>query len=89
MTDAEKINFDRYNKLAYRLNHDSYLMQIKENDGKPLKHFVPCTKALVFTSALSIRPVPVTSIVVTEAAKAICGCHVGIGESELYRMLTQ
>ena len=89
MTDAEKINFDRYNKLAYRLNHDSYLMQIKENGGRPLKHFIPCTKALVFTAALAVRPVPVTSQVVIEAARAICSCHIGVGETELFGMLTQ
>jgi hypothetical protein len=86
MNEIEKINYDRYDRLAFKLNHDAYLIQLKSNNNKPLKQFIPCAKALILTSALNRSPIPVTQEVIPEAGRTICSCH-NLNEIELYRIM--
>jgi len=89
MTNAEKINASRYDKLAYRLNHDAYMRQLEQNRGRPLKQFIPCPKALILTAALSITPIPVTQLVIPKAGRELCVCHPGLNEIDLYKMMQE
>ena len=85
MNESEIRNYLRYEKIAYKLNHDTYLQQVKGRTTA-LKHFIPCPKALVFTSAMGERPVPVTMIIIPRAALTMCMCHPGVGEKELWEL---
>lgn len=83
ITKSEARNLDRYSKMAWLLNHDAYLLQMKGRI-RPLKEFHPCPKGIVFTAAMSETPVPVTTIVIPRAALQICNCHPHVGEKELW-----
>jgi len=87
ITKNERVNYDRYNKLAFQLNHEAYLQQMDKNGGRKLKQFVPCAKAVILTASLSKRPIPVTSEVIPVAGKTACSCHSGLNENDLYKML--
>jgi len=88
LTDAERRNYERYEKIAFKLNHDTYLEQIKKQN-KALKQFLPCEKALVFTSAMGRRPIPVTMQVIPLAAQTNCGCHMRLDEKALFDLFYQ
>ena len=88
LSDAEKVNRYRYEKLANDLNKEAYFQQMRDFIHKPLKHFYPCQRALVLTKAIGERPIPVTSVVLQEAGDTICQCHPGLDLPKLYNMLT-
>ena len=83
MTPGERRNWYRYEYVAHWLQSEAYRKQM-EGRTKPLKQFHPCAKGLVFTAAMAKRPIPVTSLVIPEAALTICQCHRGLTEQDLY-----
>jgi hypothetical protein len=87
LTEAERRNYNRYNRLANTLNKEAYRLQVEKHRGRPLAQFNPCQKALVFTAALSKNPIPVTGQVIPVAAQTICPCHQGLSTNDLYTML--
>lgn len=86
LPDGERTNIERYERVAYWLEREAYRQQM-EGRTKPLKHFYPCAKALVFTAAMAKRPVPVTSVVVQDAYYTECACHHNLTETELLNHL--
>lgn len=83
LTKSETCNYYRYDRMAYILNRDAYILQMK-NRTKPLKQFYPCPRGVIFTAAMGERPIPVTMLVIPKAALQICDCHPGMGEKELW-----
>jgi hypothetical protein len=86
LTEAEQRNYQRYERLANRLNKDAYHQQSEKHGRRPLAHFIPCAKALIFTGALSKSPIPVTGEIMPLAARTICACHQGMTENDLYNL---
>ena len=80
-------NYERYQRIANQLNHDAYLRQMNGRNGKPLTHFIPCPKAVVFTAACGENPIPVTMVVLGQASRVPCECHSGFAYDELFNML--
>jgi hypothetical protein len=87
MKESEKTNVKRYEWMALKLNRDAYAQQTK--DEKRLKQFIPCRKAMIFTYAIGLRPVPVDQVVLHEAAIEICVCHSNMGLAELEDLYRQ
>lgn len=86
MTDTDRRLWHRYQDIAHVLEAQAYQQQMKGRK-KPLKQFIPCNKALVFTKACGNRPIPVTSIVVRAAAITLCDCHHSLSEQDLWDLL--
>ncbi len=83
-----EILYKRYEWMSYRLEREAYRKQM-EGRTKPLKHFLPCEKALVFTRAMGEPSGVVTSLVIPTAARTICACHPALGEADLWRLYAQ
>ena len=78
----------RYSWMANELNKKAYQDQIKGRRS-PLKQFYPCPKALQFTAALNVRPLPPTSVLLHAAALTVCECHPGVGEIDFEALYNQ
>ena len=83
MTPSERRNWYRYEYVAHWLQAEAYRQQM-EGRTKPLKQFHPCAKGLLFTAAMAKRPIPVTTIVIPEAAITPCNCHNSLPEQALW-----
>lgn len=77
--------YRRYEWVAERLQREAYRLQMK-NRTTPLRRFIPCDKALVFTRAMGDRDGVPSSVVIADAAVTICPCHQGAGEKELWAL---
>ena len=78
--------YQRYSWVSNELNKKAYADQMKGRTS-PLKQFMPCDKALVFTDAITRKKV--TQQVMPLAALTNCPCHRGMGESELWKLFDQ
>ena len=85
MNEIELTNYKRYDAMAYRLNHDAYLQQIKGR-SKPLTVFNPCRKALCFTAAMGMPNIPVAMVVLQDAERTACTCHPDMHSSDLFNL---
>jgi hypothetical protein len=83
-----QVLYQRYEWISYRLEREAYSKQMKGRSGQ-LKQFIPCQKALVFTTAMGIPGGQVSSVTIKRAALTICTCHPGLGESDLWSMFDQ
>jgi hypothetical protein len=82
------ILYQRYEWISNHLEREAYKKQMNGR-SKPLSHFIPCAKALIFTHAMGNPDGVVTGIVIPEASHAICPCHPGLSEAALWSLYTQ
>jgi hypothetical protein len=80
--------YKRYQFMSNELNKTAYGQQTKNRKTK-LKQFIPCNKALLFTRAMGITPIPVSSLVIHNASLEPCNCHNSMGEKELWDLYYQ
>jgi len=80
--------YRRYEWISHRLETEAYKLQMKGRN-KPLKQFIPCKKALVFTSAMASSAGIVAGVVIPAASSAICACHPGLSEADLWNLYYQ
>jgi hypothetical protein len=74
---------ERYMWVANELNKLAYAMQVKGR-ATPLKQFMPCDKALLFTEAITRKRV--AGEVIPVAAITPCNCHPGLSPDDLWKM---
>lgn len=67
---------------ASRLQREAHAQQVKGH-SKPLRHFVPCAKGLVYTAECALDNVRPQSLVTHDAALELCNCHNHLSESDL------
>lgn len=72
----------RYAWIANQLNSEAYRQQMKHRRS-PLKQFNPCPKALQFTAALNLQPLPPSTVLINTAALTPCSCHPDMGALDL------
>lgn len=72
----------RYSWIANELNKKAYFDQMKHRRS-PLRQFNPCPKALQFTAALNLQPLPPSIVLINTAALTPCSCHPGMGALDL------
>lgn len=82
------ILYKRYEWISNHLEREAYQKQM-QGRSKPLARFIPCNKALVFTSAMGIAEGVITGIVIPDAARTICACHNALSEKDLWALYDQ
>ena len=82
-----KILAQRYEYISRHLNLDAYRQQM-QGRNKPLKQFLPCSKALVFTGAIGKKEM-VSSVVIQLADRTKCTCHSELTATDLYALYSE
>ena len=79
--------YRRYQNAALHLQREAYRQQM-QGRTKPLKHFSPCARGLVFTAACAPawkgERLSVQTEIVYEALMTPCACHTTITESDIW-----
>jgi len=71
-------------RAAARLQAEAYTQQIAGRN-KPLKHFSPCERGLIYTAAIGAGNKEPSLVITQNAYFTHCACHSGITERDLMR----